>query len=294
MASTYDLHLHTSYSYDALASVEEVFAASREAGLRCLAITDHHVVDGLPKVFETATQYPEIRVVPAAELTVSASIGNVDLVCYALPFRTSSALDPIYREYHEWQRAWGQAQVAALQTLGYDYTNKHRAEVLASYRPADIISLQGLTHVRNGTLREYFLQRGFIESEEGYYELLARSYEVEAFPPYPDVRRVAPAVHEAGGLIVIAHPQRRLGAHWDQADAICDELHLDGIETAHPAVPAEMTRIFREYCVKKGMISTAGSDCHTPKELRTILGRHGGPEEWLGELLARLPEDTGS
>ncbi|HIC69889.1 MAG TPA: PHP domain-containing protein [Candidatus Latescibacteria bacterium] len=41
----YDLHLHSFCSYDATARVEDHFKRTRELGVRCIAITDHHVLD---------------------------------------------------------------------------------------------------------------------------------------------------------------------------------------------------------------------------------------------------------
>ena len=78
----YDLHLHTCWSYDATAQAESYFRRARELGTRCLTITDHHVLDSLPEVVEVARAYPEIIAIPSAELTVTTSIGSVDLLCY--------------------------------------------------------------------------------------------------------------------------------------------------------------------------------------------------------------------
>ena len=43
----YDLHLHSYWSYDATAEVENHFKRARELGVRYIAITDHHLMDAL-------------------------------------------------------------------------------------------------------------------------------------------------------------------------------------------------------------------------------------------------------
>ena len=78
----YDLHLHTYWSYDATTHPENYFKRARELGVRCLAVADHHILDSLEEVLEIAQDYPDVRVIPAAELSVTTSLGAVDLLCY--------------------------------------------------------------------------------------------------------------------------------------------------------------------------------------------------------------------
>ena len=80
--ATYDLHLHTYWSYDAEATPVNHFKRARELGVKCITITEHHVLDSLPEVLEIAQDFPEVKMIPSAELTVTASIGAVDLLCY--------------------------------------------------------------------------------------------------------------------------------------------------------------------------------------------------------------------
>ena len=48
--------------------------------MRCLAITEHHNVDSQPEVRAAAARYPEVRLIPSAELTVNTSFGARDLL----------------------------------------------------------------------------------------------------------------------------------------------------------------------------------------------------------------------
>ena len=100
VTARYDLHLHTYWSYDALAQPENHFKRARELGVSCFAITDHHVLDSLPEVLEISQRYPEIRVVPSAELTMTTSIGSVDLLCYGFPAVLPPAMVQVLEAYH--------------------------------------------------------------------------------------------------------------------------------------------------------------------------------------------------
>jgi predicted metal-dependent phosphoesterase TrpH len=287
--STYDLHLHTSWSYDAVTSADVIFRRARELGMRCLAITEHHVLDSLPQVKRVAEGYPEIRVVPAAELSVDTSIGAIDLLCYGFPGKIPVALQQVLGNYHDWQREYGSAVSAGMQAIGIDYSDEKRRALLETYRPPEAMAVQGLTHVKGGVQRDYFLKAGYARDEAAYRELFERVSEKVDLPPYPAVEDVVPAIKSAGVLVAIAHPFSYFGGtDRDRMDALTEECQLDGIECAHLSVPVECTPIYRAYCEEKGLFSTAGTDCHSDEDVDRLLSCHGGQEAWLDEFLERL------
>jgi predicted metal-dependent phosphoesterase TrpH len=287
--ASYDLHLHTYWSYDATAHPESYFGRARALGLRCIAITDHHVLDSLPEVLQLAEAYPDVQAIPSAELSVTTSIGSVDLLCYGFPSALPSELQGLLHTYHAWQRAAGEAWCAGMQALGYDYGAAHRRALLESYRPPKTIRVQGHTHVKNQVQRRYFLERGFIASKGDYTALVDRFRDRVPFPPYPRVETVVPVLKRAGILVAIAHPYRYFDGHsLPRMDALRDECNLDGIECAHPSVPAQYSQLYRAYCERYGLFSAGGSDCHADAETQNLFARHDGADGWLDEFLDRL------
>lgn len=287
--ASYDLHLHTYWSYDATAEPAYYLQRAAALGMRCLAITEHHSLDSQEEVLAAAGGYPQVRILRAAELTVNTSIGAVDLVCLGFPEVLPDALQRVLDRYHRWQREYGAAICRGMQALGFDYTDQHRTALLGSYRPARALAVQGTTHVRNQVQRSYFLQRGFIHVPEEYVPLIGRVRREHGLPPYPPVEEVVPVVHAAGAIVSIAHPTEDFGgADRKRMDTLRVECQLDGIECAHTAVPPDLTPVYRRYCLEHNLLSTAGSDCHTREDIDQTLGRHGGPEAWLDELLERL------
>ncbi|MCC6239255.1 MAG: PHP domain-containing protein [Phycisphaerales bacterium] len=283
----YDLHLHTFWSYDATARPQAYIDAAVERGMRCLAITDHHTTDGLSDVL-AAAKGSTVRIIPAAELSVTTSVGVIDLLCYNLPLAPSAGLARVYERYHQWQRETGAGVVKAMQHLGYDYTDAQHKELLERYRPPQTLTVQGLTHVQNDRQRDYFIARKFADSAEDYSALMTRVGQTEFLPPHPDVDFVVSAVKNAGALVVIAHPRSYfLQANLQRIKLLHRECHLDGIECAHPRTPLELGMIYREYCIEHQLISTGGSDTHEERNFSANLGKYG-QEQWLDELLARL------
>jgi predicted metal-dependent phosphoesterase TrpH len=285
----YDLHLHTRWSYDATTRAESHFLRARGLGVKWIAVTDHHVVDSLPEVLEAATRYPDVSAIPSAELTVTTSIGAVDLLCYGLPLETPPALRAVLEAYHAWQRACGRAVSEGLQALGYPFTDDERLSLLRTYRPEKAVRLQGNTHVKAARMRDYCIERGFAADADACADLLARARKRVPPPPYPKVTDVVPPVKAAGAVVAIAHPHGYFNAcDHRRMDALREECGLDGVECAHSAVPAEFTGRYRDYCVRYGLFSTGGSDCHSEEDVAGKFGRHGGADGWLEEFLERL------
>ena len=285
----YDLHLHTHWSYDALATVAELFAAASAHGVRYIAITDHHIVDSAPEAKAVAADYPEVTYIPSAELTVHCSVGSVDVVCLGFSDAAIEVLTPVWDAYHEWQREYGAAVCAGMQAIGYDYTDAHREELLRSYRPNKALAVQGMTHVANKMQREYFIERGFMASDEEYGPLLSAAGAEVARPDYPAAEFVLPRVKAQGALAIIAHPTRYfLEDDRERMDLLREELLLDGAECAHPSVPERLTPVYRAWCEEHGLLSSGGSDLHWPELVDAGIGAHIGPDEWWSEIAERL------
>ena len=285
----YDLHLHTYWSYDAAARVESHFERARELGVRCIAITDHHSLDSLAESRECAKKYPDVVAIPAAELTVTTSIGSVDLLCYGFPREFSPDLQRLLDSYHTWQLEAGGAWSKGLLALGYDFGDADRLRLLESYRPPHVIAVQGNILANNGLLRDHCVERGFIADADAYDELTDRVREQAPFPPYPRVEEVIPTVKASGAKVAIAHPHGyfRKGDR-ETMDALARECQLDGIECAHHSIPVEYTPLYRQYCVEYGLFSVAGSDSHHERHVREVFARHGGADDWLEEFLGCL------
>ena len=262
--------------------------APGELGVSCFAITDHHVLDSLPEVLEISQRYPEIRVVPSAELTMTTSIGSVDLLCYGFPAELPPAMKQVLEAYHRWQRDYGAAISSRPEGSGIRVSDEDRLDLLRSYRPEKTIEVQGNTHVKGGVIQQYCVARGFIDRIEDYGDLMSRAGAATRFPPYPHVKDAMPAVKEAGALVAIAHPFGYFREdNVERMDALRTECSLDGIECAHPVCPRRSRRIpgiLRRY----GLFSTGGSDCHTDEDVERGFAGHGGPDEWLDEFLERL------
>lgn len=295
----YDLHLHSLWSYDACTPLEYYFSRAKELNLRAFAVTDHHNFDAFEEILETAKLFPGVGFIAGAEMTVKSPVGCFDLVCLGLPRTPPEKLRRIFDAYHALQREWGDSLCRLLQERGHSYTREDRQKLLRTYRPERTFAVQGVTHVRNEIQRDYLIVQHHIKDEKEYGELSWRA--MAGDDSYGSIRLlegsdIIDAVHDAGGIVLIAHPAGYFkGRNEARMDEIFEALKLDGIECAHPSVPEENTNFYRAYCRKHRLLSSGGTDCHEDPPhayLKLSPGRdmafHAGAPEWLDEILERV------
>ena len=295
--ATYDLHLHTYWSYDACAPVEYYFRRARELRLLSIAVTEHFTMDSLPDILEVSRKYPDVAFIPGAEMTVRTPMGYaVDLVCLGMAVEHPPELRAVFEMSRQHQRNLGAAVSAAMQAIGVDYGEAARLELLRSYRPQRVIDFQGVTHVQSAVQRTHFLKHGLASNEEEYRRLLRSAFEKLPLPPYLDAEKVLPTVRETGALIFVAHPSSYFKENETRRlDQLREAVGFDGVECAHDTTPPALTPVYRKYCVERGLLSSAGSDCHAdPADnphgigVRHEFARHIGEDSWLDEILERL------
>ncbi|MFA6717391.1 MAG: hypothetical protein WCS27_18565, partial [Victivallaceae bacterium] len=241
--------------------------------------------------------YPDVRFIAGAEMTVNTSRGAIDMLCLGLPLKTNPELEKVFERYRCWQRLTGSIQGERMREAGYEFGTEERLRLLRIYRPEYVIEKQGATHVSAYLLRREFRRKGYIKNEDDFYAFMHKIRHGVSFPEYPPAEDVLPLMKKYGGVVFIAHPFHYFEEDsLNIMDALREELAFDGIECAHPMIPAGLSSFYRKYCVKHKLLSSAGSDCHSAPEQADMkfspkskfLG-HAGSGIWLDEILERVP-----
>jgi len=290
---TYDLHLHSLWSYHGECAVadffEPRFRALRAMPCTVIAITDFNTTDGLQEADSLATQFPEVTFIRGVELRVKTIHGDRDLLCYGWPVDPPMDLQRLLSRFTQWSADSSDGWVQALTQSGIDFTMQQREELLAKSRPARVHALQRGTLMNQRALLKFINdnRRRAITSDE--FDTIKVRIAQEFTPPCPDVQEVMPVLKRHGIVVVLAHPTGALAhgfRYWlDQSRA---EVGYDGIECAHPLMAPEQTERFARYCEEHHLVPTAGSDSRERTDLYLKFGRHLGEPHWAQLLLDRL------
>ena len=173
-----------------------------------------------------------------------------------------------------------------------DGRNDRNARIVANFRRLGIEMAQTIFSYAHGEVlaRPHFarwlMDRGYVKSVAEAFEryLLpdspkeTRCYEERWHPSQEDAFR---AIHEAGGLCVMAHPKywrtdwKTSGCDFAAAErelAALKERGLDGVESLYQANTGEESVAFTRMAKKLGYLLSAGSDFHGANKPHITLG----------------------
>ena len=246
-----DLHMHTVAS-DGTSTVAERVEQARDRDLPVIAITDHDcIADSLT---DRVAHHDDVTVVTGVEVRADLDGEKVELLGYFVE-PDADALEEVLAQAREYRTERNRKLAARLTELTdprFDY------EQLADSAPG----MLGRPHFAQRLVAE-----GVVDSVgEAFEEYLGA--EGQAYVPMERVphERVIEALHDAGGLVSLAHPGRMDRLDLPAAVARLAETGLDALEVRYPYGPDpaitvdEAAALADEY----GLLHTGGSDCHGP------------------------------
>jgi len=239
-----DLHLHSHHS-DGEFPPARVVDMAADAGVGLIALTDHDTTAGIVDAMTRAAER-RIAAVSGIEMTTYAD----GRVVHVLGYRFDPSSHALQRRNHVALEVWAQnvqAWVVALAREGFDL-RVH--EVLADHI------------VRLPVVIERLCARGVDDGDVGRCYARFKDF-FAALPPSSYARLPSPAdaaktIREAGGVAIIAHPDR-IGSD----DAVRSMLaDFDGLEADYARYSSAEREALRRLAERSGKLYTCGSDYH--------------------------------
>ena len=266
-----DLHCHTKIS-DGSLGIEDLISIAKRKGLSTISVTDHDATAGATRAVIIGKRQ-EIQVIHGLEIsTMDHERGrNAHLLCYLCDH--PDRLEGLCHRIGENRRAAGMEMVRKVMRY-YPIT------------PELVVKCAtGSTNIYKQHIMHALLDAGYTDSLYGdLYEKLFGKDGCAAVPiEYPDTRDVLTAIHEAGGIAVLAH------THVYQSEDLLAELvplGLDGVEVWHPYHTEKQAGELLDFANQHDLLVTGGSDFHGMYS-RTArpLGSTTVPDECVDALL---------
>ena len=282
---TVDFHVHSSAS-DGTFSPTELSEKAR--GFAAFALTDHDNMDGVLEC-RAASEERGVKFVAGIELSIEPGEGFDKFHLLGL------GIDP----------ANGPLKAFLRRIL--DGRNSRNERIIENFRnhgiPMDD-SIYGYSHgevLARPHFAHWLMDRGYVQSvKEGFDRYLlpdspaeTRCYEDRWHPSQEDAFR---AIHDAGGLCIMAHPKywrRRwkvTGPEFADAErglARLKEVGLDGVEAIYQANSPRENVEFTRIAERLGYLCSAGSDFHGSNKPSITFGMQVD-ETYISPLLERL------
>ena len=265
-----DLHIH-SQSSDGAFTVEEIIKEAKRRKIGFMSITDHDSI-GCQLTATDLAEKAGIRYVTGVELNVTFTHPkyhagkpvSLDFLGYQFDPKNQTFSDKLQQmaEYREARAAKildnlnGEFEKEGIEKL----TKKDFEEIQAS-----VDGVLGRPHIA-----DYLVRKGIVRNRQEAFDKYLVRCNVPKYPLY--LEDAAKLVHNAGGKIVIAHPNDPHGTSLvaltksllEQTQIIEDFMlaHIDGLECWHSRSDAKTTSHYLRFAKEHGLMVTGGSDCH--------------------------------
>ncbi len=262
-----DLQLHTTYS-DGRWSAEQLFDYLAQEGFGLVAVTDHDRVDTVADIQYLGDQ-KQVPVLAAVEISAQFHGRMADVLCFGFDPHDQT-LRAIADHVRQRQKDNAEQVYEDLQRRGYRFPHPQDLRVAGDC---------GTLLIKQGIVPDWPSALALI-TDAGYREMKA------------DIHQTVEAVHQSGGVALIAHPGRGLREPLEFTnytpellDQVRTEIPLDGIEVYYPTHSPEQVEAYLAYAKQHDLLISAGSDSHGPP------GRM--PIKYRAELCRRLLERVG-
>ena len=302
-----DLHMHSAYSDDGEFTPSQLVAKCQEAGITCMAISDHNCVKAV-KEGRAAAGKAGIACIPATEIDCMWREKTLHVLAYGI-----DEDDPFYagleENESEQNRAASLERLARIRRMGFDVQRESLEKLAAGYyRPwvwtgemfGEVI-LQMDAYKDDPRLKP-FREGGPLSDNpyvNFYWEFCSEGK--PCFVPvfYPPMDDILQTLHAKGALAVLAHPGANFRGDEKQIVTLLQEMPVDGVEVMSSYHTQEQTDYFYRTVKDFGKHITCGSDFHgktkpaiRPGGIRIPTGT--GEAQMEAEVLSTIREWNGS
>jgi predicted metal-dependent phosphoesterase TrpH len=242
-----DLHLHTRLSNGSL-GIEDLILLAKKRGVSTIAITDHDCLAGTVRGKVIGERHG-VTVIPGVELsgTDKTNGQEIHMLCYKPDFP---------------DRLEGLCRRSSLIRKKASHIMMLKTAQKYPITPEFVVKCaSGSTNVFKVHIMQALIENGFADRIYGdlYKELFSTEAEgsINHVPQYEDIFSILEAIHEAGGIAVLANPQKC------KNENLLDELvkaGLDGIEVYTPDMPEDKKAEYVKYAKKNKILTTGGSN----------------------------------
>jgi predicted metal-dependent phosphoesterase TrpH len=265
-----DLHIH-SQSSDGAFTVEEIVKEAKRRNIGFMSITDHDSI-GCQMVAMDLAGKAGIRYVSGVELNVTFAHPkyhagkpvSLDFLGYQFDPKNQTFSDKLQQmaEYREARAA------KILDNLNGEFDKEGIEKLTKKDFEAIQASVDGV--LGRPHIADYLVKKGIVRNRQEAFDKYLVRCNVPKYPLY--LEDAAKLVHNAGGKIVVAHPNDPHGTSLvaltkslpEQTQIIEDSMlaHIDGVECWHSRSDAQTTSHYLRFAKEHELMVTGGSDCH--------------------------------
>ena len=260
-----DLHLHSSYS-DGSHTPTEIVSIAEKKGMQVISLTDHSTIQGI-REFKEAVKETDVEGIPGVEISSSIENLKIHILGYFVDIENNKLNNLINRITEV--RSENTRKILENSNLRYSWDR-----VLEYYPDKQWI---GCSDVYKSMIRD-----GYLDSSESYWSFYEKYCMGKDNLKFNSPKQAIEVINEANGIPVLAHP----GLIGD--DNIVDLIiksGIKGLEVYHPDHDKFEIKKYYNWCSKKNLLITGGTDWHGNLTVNDVdIGDYGLKENTLNNL----------
>lgn len=248
-----DMHIHSNFS-DGQYSPKQLLEKIEKSGIVDFALTDHDNIDGL-KIMQDLVKNKNIKFHTGVEISsrIEELKINVHLLCYDFDLINKGVLDLIEK--------MKQNRIYKLDLM-IDFVEKHFGYKISNEEKQQLLNENNV--VGKPHILALLSEKMNLDTEKFYRTMDAlKSENLKA-----DSKEVLRVFHDAGGVVVLAHPieiEDEYKIDSKIAIKFLKEHGLDGLETKHSKHSRQEYLKFKKIAKEFGLFESLGSDFHGEK-----------------------------
>lgn len=254
-----DLHSHTWMS-DGELSPDKLCSRAVSLGIQQLAITDHdstaahRLVDPL--------KHPDLQILTGVEISTNWEGREVHIVGLLFDLENTELNKLLLHQ----------------QCLRKKRAEDIGSQMLRAGMPGLMDYLQKLPceSVGRSHIASFLVQAGYVGNKQAAFtKYLGKRGRFQTSIPWCDIQQATNTLRQAGGLTVLAHPDRYdfNRARLKRLTSMFAEAGGDAIEVSYSNLHPEKMAALSELTLQAGLWASVGSDFHTPENSWMDLGR---------------------
>lgn len=272
-----DLHMHTKYS-DGTDSVKEILSNANKKKLEIISITDHNTCNAY-KEMETlqVTDFFNGKIIVGCEFTTSFDNRLIEVLGYNFDYyKVNEFLSNYYTEQFQKEQKMYifNSIVNKLNSIGFIYNldnidlKKSNGEFFEGQFYDEIIKhKENLSIIKEDVFTSFsdFFRKGLTNPQSKLF--------IDYTKFKPSLKDIINLVHEAGGIIFLAHPyQYKFNDTEEFLYKIYTENSLDGIECFYTTFSNKQSEYLLNFAKKRNLLISGGSDYHGTNKKQHELG----------------------
>lgn len=283
MGAAVDLHLHTTASDGRLAPAELVRLVASH-NLQVVAVSDHDTTEGLAEAYRTAEEFPNLRILPAIELSTELAGDEIHILGYFIQYQNEE-FQQILRRFRNGRLERGRLIVEKLASLGLHIEWERVKEIAGD-------GSVGRPHIALALVEKGY----FKEPKDAFEEYLGNNglahVDRQKMTPAEAVEMLA----RIGGVAVLAHPTYMSNMEATIAELV--KVGIVGMEVHYAQYSSETVAYLASLAEQHHLIPCGGSDYHalgnTGEPVPGTLGPPMETVERLEEAARKLVQSSAS